>query len=351
MIHTTLGEIMKNFKSVISKILFVAILVSAVLSFGGAGYVEKQEVYLGGMPLGIELESTGVVVTDTFDVLGADGVSSPSKEAGLVTGDVILSVNDKTVSSAKDISDAIKDVKTDEFVKLKVVKNGKIRDVLVFPVYDTVNKGMRIGVSVTEGITGVGTLTFVTKDGKFGGLGHKITDEHLRCSGQSGEIYKCSIFEVTKGKRGKPGELHGMFHSTSGDIGKISVNNDFGVFGTYSGNTQKFECVEVGSKQYVKCGKAYIYSTVSGDVPRRYEIEIEKISDGDPSGQKGLVIRVTDKRLLDKSGGIVRGMSGSPIIQDNKLIGAVTHVLINDPTAGYGVFIENMLEQVDGVKD
>ena len=340
---------MKKFALVIKKCFIVAFAISLLLLTQGAGYDYRPEVYLGGIPLGIELESSGVVVTDTFQILTTNGVFSPAKDAGILVDDVILEVNGTEIKSAKDISNKLKECNDKESIMLKIGRKGAEKLIFVNPVMDSVSNELRIGVSVSEGISGVGTLTFITKDGKFGGLGHKISDESSRVAQNSGKIYKCSIFEVKRGIKGKPGELHGIFHADQGAVGDIVFNDNFGIFGQYFGKTDGLQAIPVARSSEIECGPAYIYSTLSGDVSRRYEVRIEQVNDQNEPKEKGLVIKITDKRLLEKSGGIVRGMSGSPIVQNGRLVGAVTHVLVNDPTSGFGIFIGNMLGKAESV--
>lgn len=325
----------------------VTLLIVALSIFlpSSSAFAEGREieVYLGGDPLGIELAGEGVIVTELLDVVTDDGIVSPSRNAGLRVDDVILEVDGYRVKTVKDVKIALIKAK-DLNVELRVKRVNDTFYTCVSAVIDSVTREKRLGISISEGISGIGTLTFVTKDGYFGGLGHMITDEYGRTPSCYGKIYKCSIFEVKKGLKGNPGELQGVFSNATEHLGEISKNNAFGVYGRYCGDVKGYKSIKIGRKEDVKNGRAYIYSTVEGDEPRRYEVEIEKICEQTYPEQKGLLIRVVDKRLLNATGGIVRGMSGSPIVQDGKLVGAVTHVLINNPTKGYGVFAEWMLE-------
>ena len=204
----------------------------------------------------------------------------------------------------------------------------------------------KLGIWVREDTQGIGTMTYITKNGKFGALGHGITDADTGTlmDLRDGELYQTKILDIIKGKSGAPGELEGYINMVAKEcIGKIEKNTQLGIFGTLlEEKADKREYYEVGLRQDIKLGKAWIYSNIEG-TPQKYEIQIEKLN-RTSKDNKGMVIRVTDKRLLALTGGIVQGMSGSPILQDDKIIGAVTHVFVEEPTKGYAVFLENMLE-------
>ena len=228
------------------------------------------------------------------------------------------------------------------------VRSGEQRSTILTPVWDAAAAQWRAGMWVRDSSAGVGTLTFVDPEkGVFAGLGHPISDGDTgeSIALRSGEIVPCEITGCSMGTVGSPGELKGKFLSAHA-IGSIRINGENGVYGTtrtgFSGQT-----MPVAFAQEVETGDAQILATVSGETPRTYHVRIEKISDADP--RRNMVVRVVDKALLTRTGGIVQGMSGSPILQNGRLVGAVTHVLVNDPTRGYGIFAQTMLEQAEQV--
>ncbi|NLJ95808.1 MAG: SpoIVB peptidase, partial [Clostridiales bacterium] len=236
-------------------------------------------------------------------------------------------------------------------VRLKVRRNKEIITVKIAPV-STADGDYKIGAWIRDDTQGIGTLTFVSTNGYFGALGHGITDVDtgLLMEISKGSIFDAEILNIVKGKEGEPGELIGMIRqSEKYRIGTIVDNTYQGIFGTLNHKYKfdsEFKPTKIGFKQEVKLGKAYIRCMVEGSIVD-YEIEIQKVDMSNSNHSKGLVIKITDERLLNTTGGIVQGMSGSPIIQNNKIIGAVTHVFIQDSTKGYGTFIENMVNKLE----
>ncbi len=290
----------------------------------------------GGNPFGIKLRTDGVMVISV-------NKGSPAEKAGIRAGDMIYSVNGVAVQTNSDIAAAVQLDKEESAV---ILARGSSR--LCVTAKPESNGGqLRLGAWVRDSAAGIGTMTFYDPEtGMFGGLGHPVSDvttgELMPLS--SGEITQAEIYSVIRGGNGEAGELCGDL--CSGAVGKLLANTAVGVFGTLT-DEPCGEPLPVAFRQEVKCGSAVILSTISGKEPQQYTIEIEKINLCALNGTKSMVIKVTDERLLDAAGGIVRGMSGSPIIQDGMLVGAVTHVFLNDPTRGYAVFAETMLEQID----
>ena len=295
---------------------------------------ERRYVIPGGTPFGIKILSDGVMVVST-----ADG--SPAKQAGLKEGDVITSVNGTAVFTNAELSDAIM---MSEGCAEIVYRRGDSE--IMTGVEPELSDGVpKIGAWVRDSAAGIGTLTFVDpQTGAFGGLGHTVSDAATGKAVplRSGEITAADIYDVIKGEKGSAGELCGALLPDC-DIGEVTKNTPTGIFGDFDGELCG-EPLPVAFRQEVKTGAATILTTTDGGEPREYSIKIERINLADLTGPKGLLIRITDPELLDKTGGIVRGMSGSPIIQNGRLIGAVTHVLLSDPTRGYAVFAESMLE-------
>lgn len=309
--------------------------------------IRKMKVAPSGQPIGIYVETNGLLVLDTAEIEGRDGLTYAPGENVLKAGDYILKWDETPVATIRDLNEEIQRTK-DKKVSVLLRRNGEQVKVAVRPILAT-DRTYKIGTWVREDTQGIGTLTYVTEEGKFGTLGHGITDVDtgtlLNLHG--GELFQTKILDITRGTKGEPGELQGYINMVAtNEIGQISRNTDVGVFGKMeSDRIEEYagDFVSVGMKQDIKEGKAYIHANLEGK-PRKYEIQIEEIN-LNSMDNKSMEIRVTDSRLLQLTGGIVQGMSGSPIIQDGKLVGAVTHVLVDDPSRGYGVFIETMLSQ------
>ena len=287
-----------------------------------------------GEVIGLELYN------DTVTIAAFDDTLPAGREAGLQIGDEILSIDGRTIDSAEDVRKAL--TGSDGSVTLAVSRSGKEQQIHMEPAITT--EGPRLGVYLRQGITGVGTVTYYDPDtGCFGTLGHGVNDgKGSLLSMTRGCAYPASIVSIQKGKSGCPGQLKGSLNDRR-LLGTLSGNTAQGVFGTVP-TPWEGEQVAVGSWDDIHVGDATIRSTVSDGNTRDYSVEILKIYPKSRSDSRNMLIRVTDPDLLAATGGIVQGMSGSPIIQDDKLIGAVTHVLVNDPTTGYGIFIENMLD-------
>lgn len=330
----------KSFKALV---LFVAVILCAFVFAPFAASAETGDgLYLGGFPAGFVLSTTKVEVVGICEVLTERGTCAPARDAGIQAGDVIDKINGEEVNKTSDINEII----AREYKKYEVeVLRGSERLTLpITPVKDLASGGKRIGVLVKDSINGVGTVTYIDKtNNKFASLGHPITDgtnRVLQING--GTVYNSLIYDVKKGVRGTPGELRGAFESSV--IGQAEVNCPCGVYGKLAENFNCSNLIKVSkaSLDEVSIGTAYIYSTVYGKEAETYKISIVKV-DKNNKDNRNFVIKVEDKRLIEKTGGIVQGMSGSPIVQNGKLIGAVTHVFINDPTRGYGIGIDKMM--------
>lgn len=312
--------------------------------------VPRKSVYIGGEPIGIYLETDGVLVIETGKIIGMDGKKHCPAESIVKSGDYIQTVNGKAVATKEELIDCIgKCSGTD--LTLEVLRDGKEINLQLHPVQDE-NGSYKAGIWVRNDTQGIGTLTYIEQNGSFGALGHGISDidtgELLNI--EKGELYDAEVVSVIKGLQGSPGELSGMIRYSDGyKIGRIIRNAENGVYGTMAAlpaMTEGKKLYETAHKQEVTEGSATIMCTVDGNC-REYDVEIKEIRLNGKDVNKGMVVEVTDQELLEMTGGIVQGMSGSPIIQDGKLVGAVTHVLVNDPTRGYGIFIENMLEAAE----
>ena len=308
-------------------------------------------LYVGGESMGVTLYTKGALIVGVSEVVNEKGENvSPGKEAGLKAGDVIISADGKEIQNSADLSKIVNQAKGDT-ITLKIRREQTEYDVEIHPEKDSYDSVSRLGVWVRDSTAGVGTITFYDKDtGKFGGLGHAITDLDTgsKLSVKNGNIISSEIIDVVKGEAGSPGELKGYFDAVHDKIGTLEINSDYGIFGSFYKDKIDFsgkELLEVGKKQDVHSGEGYIISTVDDEGAKKFKCYISEVEITDEISQKNFVVTITDEELLKKTGGIVQGQSGSPVIQDGKLIGAVTHVFVNDPTKGYGIFAETMLSK------
>ena len=284
----------------------------------------------GGQVVGMHLQDGSVTVT---------GLTEAGKQTGLAAGDRLLSVDGQAVRSPQDVLEALS--RSDGRVKISLLRAGKTKTITVTPT--VTSHGPRLGVQLRQGTTGLGTVTYYDPDtGSFGALGHSVNDPAgAPVTLESGAIYPARVSGINRGKPGAPGQLLGAL-TDSAPLGDLAKNTAQGVFGKIS--LSPAQPLPAATSEEIHTGRATIRSTVTGDGPQEYSVEILKIYPATQNKTRNMLIRITDPALLEATGGIVQGMSGSPIIQDGKLIGAVTHVLINDPTTGYGIFIENMLD-------
>lgn len=293
-------------------------------------------VKIGGRPIGISVNAGGLIVLGQSEVVTEDGVVDPAGKSGLQVGDVITSVNGESVSSIFQLKKLLEG--TDGAVKLTVKRADETFETYITPAMDSLTAQKRLGLLLKEDVGGVGTLTFVTTDGKFGALGHYIADGDSGLSAElnSGHIYNTSIDGVIKGERGQAGGLVADVNRLSKPIGEITRNTRIGIYGDYTADYDG-ALYKVAQSGEAKIGPAKVFTTVEGTEPKFYDIDIVKVVSQSDAGEKGMVIAVRDRELLEKTGGIVQGMSGSPIVQNGALIGAVTHVFVQDPTRGYAV--------------
>ena len=307
--------------------------------------VEPVSVVPVGKTIGIYVETDGVMVLGTGEVTGKDGMNYEPAENVIYSGDYIVSVNGMQVETIGELSNQIQS-ENEKQVKLGIRRKGIEQEVVISPV-EAVDGSRKLGIWARQDTQGIGTLTFVDKNGRFGALGHGITDSDtgMLMEISDGSIYEAKILDIVKGEAGEPGEMMGMIQvSEVTRLGKIERNQEQGIFGAVSENMElESDIMQIGLKQEIEVGKAQILCNL-GEGAKLYDIEIDKIQMNSSDVNKSMVIRITDEDLLKKTNGIVQGMSGSPIIQNGKLIGAVTHVFVQNPAKGYGIFIENMLE-------
>lgn len=315
----------------------VAIILVLLISLGlvnvNAQTTTKQ-VILGGTPFGLKLYTNGVIIIE----VNTD--NSPAYDAGLKVNDLIVGANNTKITSNEQLKEIIEN-SNGQTVRLAILRDGEKIEKNIVPIKDD-NQNYILGMWIRDSTAGIGTTTYFEKESKtFGALGHGICDKdtNMLMPLRDGEIVCATISSYKKGCDGIVGGLNGYIDNET--IGKITANNAYGIYGTYE-YTSSCRLIDVASDNEITCGKAQIVSTIEGDTPKAYDVEITNVTLSKNSGQN-MIIKVTDKELLDKTGGIVQGMSGSPITQNGKLVGAVTHVFINSPQKGYGISISNML--------
>jgi len=329
----------KLFHTVISLIFLLAVSVTE------PAYAASELIPVG-KTAGIVVETDGVIVLNVTEVTTSEGNKvSPAREAGIVPGDIIMKIGSKEIDMASKLREAISDSEG-KVLSVTLSRGGKERQTVVTPVL-TEDGEYAVGVWLRDSAAGLGTVTFYDPEtGACGALGHGINDidTSILMPVKSGYFLRAEVTGVQEGRAGAPGQLQGAF-SADEKIGTVLKNTADGLFGTVDDEeyVNGMTSMPVAEKSEIELGEASILSNVTGDEISEYFIEIRRIYDGDESG-RDMLISVTDERLIKTTGGIVQGMSGSPIIQNGKLIGAVTHVLVNDPTRGYGISIERMLD-------
>lgn len=327
------------------------LLVTAGIFVIGTGFspasapLYDEYVYLGGQPVGIAVRAGGLIVTGTSPVPTENGEVYPLGGADVARGDIITAIDGESCGSLYAFREKIGDVKGD--VTLTVRRGDKVFDLKVTPVKEAASGKKRLGLVLKEDVGGIGTMTFTTEENAYAALGHAISDVETGLKEQlkDGNVYNVVVEGVTKGTNGAAGGLQARINRLGKPVGRNLENTDIGIYGEYFGG--RSEKIRVAGKGEARTGRAQIVTTILGDTPKAYDIDIVKSVTQNKRDEKGLVIRVRDEELLEKTGGIVQGMSGSPIVQNGVLVGAVTHVFLSDPTRGYGVHARFMLEKAD----
>lgn len=308
--------------------------------------VEKQEVQVSGSPVGIYMETKGVLVIDSGEITDREGIRRTPAEHIIQSGDYICEIDGKVLTGKRQLMQLVRE-NQGEPMELQVIRHQETIKLEMTPV-ETEDGSYKLGIWVRDNIQGIGTLTYVEPNGTFGALGHGISDadtgERLEIS--DGDLYRADILSIRKGTAGTPGELRGVInYREENRIGTICGNSQYGIRGQMEPGkyAESMKKIPTGLKQEIQTGKAEIRCDI-GDGIREYQCEILEIDSNARDTNKCFVLRITDDDLLSRTGGIVQGMSGSPVLQNGKLIGAITHVFVNDPTKGYGIFIENMME-------
>lgn len=305
---------------------------------------ENDYVRIGGNPIGISIKSEGLIVVDKGSVQTQNGEVSPLKKSIISNGDVLLSVDGKNVKSIYMLKTLLSELKSSN-VKIEFLHNNRRVFENVSCAKDKIDGQYKLGLALKEDVGGVGTLTFVTKDGNFAALGHQISDGIVKVDDlKEGNIFNASVNGVVKGERGKAGGLVADVNRLSKSVGEICDNTQIGIYGKYEGDFEG-DLYRIAAKGEARIGKAQVLTTIEGAGPKFYDVEIVKVVSQSEPAEKGMVVKVSDKELIEKTGGIVQGMSGSPIVQDGVLIGAITHVFVQDPTRGYAVHSRFMFDK------
>lgn len=357
-------------KSFIKRVLFFIFFISVLFVIVSMGFdlktnpyklltkineqnaaTEKKYIIPGGQTIGVELKTEGVLVVGLADIVDDNKIStSPAKSAGIQIGDKILEMDSIPVEGTDSIIKYTLENGIKEY-RLKIERNGKIDEYTITPVKIYKSDEIKFGFWARDDIAGIGTVTFIDPEtGKFSAIGHGIADTDTKelIDIETGTISKANITSIKLGKKGEPGEIIGYILKDEQKLGTVEKNTNFGIFGNINSKSINYfgnELVEVGSKEEIKLGPAIIISCVNNEI-KKYNVEIVKLFYQSKPDEKSFVIKIVDSELLGLTNGIIQGMSGCPVIQDNKIVGAVTHVFMNDPSKGYGIYIEWIFDEI-----
>ena len=322
---------------------FFKIVMSTLLIMPNYVFAYSEKIIPGGENIGIQINTKGIIIVGLYKV----NDSYPGKEADLKVGDIITKINDQSVSNISEMISKIEKIANKEKIKITYLRNKETFNTNLKLVKQ--KDGIyRTGLYVKDSINGIGTLTFIDPTTKnFGALGHEIIESNTgkKLDIKDGKIYKSEITSIDKSSNGNPGEKNAKYYPEE-VFGNIKENTTSGIFGKYTDELPNKDAIKVGKKEDIKVGKATIRTVLEDENIEEFAINITKI-DYDITNSKNILFEIIDSKLLDKTGGVVQGMSGSPIIQDDMIIGAVTHVIIDDTTKGYGIFITTMLEEAE----
>lgn len=319
------------------KLLILMLYMTLILPVNTFAY--SDYIIPGGQSVGIEIETEGILVVGFYKVEGKLNKGNPN----LKVGDRIIKVEDKKISSIEELVSTMEELMVDNKVSLTFLRDGKTKTTELELIYS--ENTYKTGLYVKDSITGIGTLTYIDPETMiYGALGHEIIESNSsqKVEVKTGTIFRSSITSIDRSVSGTPGGKNAKFYSNT-TYGTISKNVVSGIYGVYTSELPTSQTVKVGNTDEIKKGKAYIYTVLSGEELGKYEINITKVDA--TSDIKNIYFEVTDKVLLEKTGGIIQGMSGSPIIQDDKIVGAVTHVVVSNPSTGFGISIVKMLEE------
>lgn len=313
--------------------------------------LKNDKILVSGSAIGLVLKTEGVLVVGSSPISTDDGEKDIIEDRVLQVGDIIKRIENETIDDVLSIAKIInKEENRGRELTINLIRKGREMEVKLTPTFDNKSESYKLGVWARDDASGIGTLTYIENDLRFGALGHPICDSDTKSqiALKEGKVYNCSILGVNKGKSGTPGEIKGLFMQGKNEQGVVEKNNSYGVFGNLNKENvfkDKAKEMEIGGRLSVKPGRAQIRSCIDGTNIETFDIEIIKTNFQSYSNDKSMVIRVIDQNLLDRTGGIVQGMSGSPIIQNGKIVGAVTHVFLSDASKGFGVYIDWMLNQ------
>lgn len=308
------------------------------------------DVFVGGETVGFNLYSDGVICVGSNAVATKEGTKEPIKESGLLEGDAIIKIEDIEIETIEDVDRIINLPNfAGQTLTLTVKRNNNEEKVKITPVFDVLTQKYKLGLWVRNNASGVGTLTYIKQsDFRFGAVGHPIVDNSLgeNFEVESGNIYKCKLHGIKKGEKNNPGEIKSSINLSDDAIGLADTNCKYGVYGNIlnKGVIDASRTATLGGRLSVNLGDAKIYCNLDNEGVKAYDVKIIKANKQNSADDKSMTIKVTDKELLAKTGGIIQGMSGSPIVQNGKIVGAITHVFVNDPTRGYGVYIDWMID-------
>lgn len=355
-------------KNVIKSICLFVITLSVLAAAGAVvnhydkarevmSVVSERVLVPGGQSVGIKMDVKGVLIVGLEEIETENQIVSPGYDAGIQIGDMIISINGIPVYYAQDVADIINGRNEQNIsspLLVKILRKEEEMNVEVLPVKDKNTKKYKVGLWVKEKIAGIGTLTFYDpKTNSFAALGHGIyeTKTGTLLDAGEGQLLKTEVKSIKEGEEGKPGEIRGIFYGGENPLGDVLKNSKFGIYskGTDLSIFKESKPMVLGYPSQVKEGDAYILTTINGNKVESFDIKITKVNRQAKADSKSMEIKVTDDRLLQYCGGIVQGMSGSPIIQNNRIVGAVTHVFINNPTRGYGIFAEWMVDECEKI--
>ncbi len=312
--------------------------------------LNNSSVYVGGETVGFNLFSEGVICVGSNPIVTADGVMEPIKESEILDGDAITHIEGIEIKSIQDVDRIINlPLYAGKELQVTLKRNGEEFLATIRPMFDLFSQKYKLGMWVRNNASGVGTLTYIKQNNfRFGAVGHPIVDTSLgeNFNVESGNIYRCKLLGIKKGEKNNPGEIRSSMNLSDDALGLADTNCKYGVYGNILNKSiiDAERTANLGGRLSVKLGDAKIYCNLDNEGVKAYDIKIIKANKQNTADDKSMIIKVTDKELLEKTGGIIQGMSGSPIVQNGKLVGAVTHVFVNDPTRGYGVYVDWMVD-------
>ncbi len=311
---------------------------------------DNSKIYASGDLIGFNIKTNGVIVEGINNVITDLGEVSPAKNSGIRVGDIITHIDGVKVSSNEEFNEVVNLQNSNHIHKVQYLRNNVLNAVEIHSEYDKITKSYRLGLWVKDETNGIGTLTYILEDNnKYGALGHAVTNSNGEIiNATDGKIYDCNLLGIEKGSKGIAGSVKGLFVNDDNSVGTITKNTNMGLVGVIKDNSKIYKQAKqytIGGRFSAHSGKAQILCQVTDGEAKLYDVEIIKANSQNNAKEKSIVLRIIDKELLNLTGGIVQGMSGSPIIQDNRIVGAVTHVFVNDPTKGYGIYLDWMLEK------